>query len=466
MAHSTKETLFSQVQAESEALKTSHRLPFRELLSAGRIQEILERLGIEFRERVYPPKVVLWTFLSQVIDGNGSCQDAVSRVSAERVAQGKAPCSPNTTSYCTARQQLDERVLVEATRQTGQDLHRQARPEWLWKSYRVALVDGSTASMADTPENQAAYPQSSSQKKGLGFPCLRFVVLLSLSVGTVLECAVGASRGKKTGEQQLFRQMWDALRPGDIVLGDRLYDCYRDVALLGERGIPVVFGMKQSRTCDFRRGRKLGHDDHVVLWQRPAYQAARYDSRAQWEALPETMEVREVRRRVHRKGFRPRTVVIITTLLDAQEHSAEELLELFAERWHCELDLRSLKRALGMHHLKCKTPAMVRKELWTHLLAYNLIRTKMAEAAAAHEVLPRKLSFTSARNHLQNYAVHLHYASGDTYCRLETELLHNIARCQVGERPGRKEPRAVKKRHCKYATLKKPRDKARKELTA
>lgn len=466
MAQFTKGAIHSQVQSECEALNASDQLPFRELLSEERIRDALERFGITFRERVFTPMVTMWTFLSQVVDGNGSCQDAVSRVSAERVAQGKAPCSPNTTSYCTARQQLDERVLVEATRQTGEQLHREARPEWLWKGHRVTLVDGSTVSMADTPENQAEYPQSSSQKKGLGFPALRCVVLLSLSVGSVLDCALEACRGKQTGEQHLFRQLFKTLRSGDIVLGDRLYDCYRDAAVLRARGVAVVFGMKQSRECDFRRGRRLGREDHVVVWERPAYQAARYDSRAQWEALPQTMEVREIRRKVHRPGFRTRTVVIITTLLDGEEHSAEELIALFAERWHCELDLRSIKRVLGMHHLKCKTPEMVRKELWTHLLAYNLIRTKMAEAAAAHDVLPRKLSFTSARNHLQNYAVHLQYASGERHRRLEAELLRHIARSQVGQRPGRKEPRAVKKRNRKYDNLTKPRDKARKELTA
>ena len=279
---------------------------------------------------------------------------------------------------------MPEKILADLTREIGQELHREALPEWLWKARHVVLADGSTATMADTTENQAEYPQSRNQKAGLGFPILRFVVLLSLATGTVLECAAGACRGKKTGEQSLFRQMWDPLQPGDIVLGDRLYDAYRDIVLLKARGVDVVFGKKQSRSCDFRRGRQLGPDDHVVVWRKPRYDASRYDSRAEWELLPQEIEIREVRVTVRRPGYRTRTIVAVTTLLEADLYARSDLTDLFFQRWHCELDLRSIKCVLGMHHLSCRSPQMVRKELWTHLLAYNLIRVRMAQAAALH----------------------------------------------------------------------------------
>jgi hypothetical protein len=243
MAYRTKESVSCQVHSERESLKSSEGLPFQQVLAGERILVALNCAGVSFRDRIYSPLVAIWAWLSQVVSReNASCRDAVAHVIADRLARGEKPCSPDTSSYCAARGRLPEEVIVRLTRETGQELHRQALPEWLWKGRHVTLADGSTATMADTAENQAAYPQSRNQKVGVGFPILRFVVLLSLSVGTVLECAVGPCRGKKTGEQSLFRQMWDALQPGDIVLGDRLYDAYRDIVLLKARGIDCLFG--------------------------------------------------------------------------------------------------------------------------------------------------------------------------------------------------------------------------------
>jgi Transposase DDE domain len=338
MANRSKESVRSQVQKEREVLESSPGLPFRDLLSAERIQLALDDAGVEFRERIFTPAVTLWAFLSQAMAGEDtSCQDAVSRVLVDRVAQKKNPCSTETTSYCRARRRLPETMIAELTRDTGQQLHRDAQKDWLWHGRHVTIVDGSTATMPDTPENQAEFPQSKSQKPGLGFPILRFVLLLSLSVGTALECALGPCRGKRSGEQNLFRQTWNALSAGDVVLADRLYDNYRDVALLKRRGIDVVFGKNQSRHCDFRRGRRLGKDDHAVIWHKPQYHASRFESREEWKSLPDTIEMREVRLIVRRKGYRTRTVVVVTTLLDCTEYSRRELTDLFARRWHCEV---------------------------------------------------------------------------------------------------------------------------------
>jgi hypothetical protein len=467
MAKCTKEGLSRHVQSTCDDFNSSAGLPFRELLDGKRVVAALAQARVEFRERIFSPLVTLSAFLSQVIAQPGSsCEDAVSRVLADRLARGQSRCSSDSSSYCQARQRLPEEVLAALTRETGQELHRQAPSEWLWKGRCVRLVDGSTAQMDDTPENQAEYPQSSGQKAGLGFPILRFVVLLSLSVGTVLECALGACRGKHTGEQTLFRQIWDSLQEGEIVVGDRLFDCYRDAALLKARKVDVIFGKKQSRAADFRRGRKLGSDDHIVIWEKPRYDANRYESRAEWEALPDQIEMRETRLIVRRPGYRTRTIVVVTTLLDAETYSAEDLIDLFAQRWHCELDLRSIKRVLGMHHLRCKTPEMVRKELWAYLLAYNLIRVRMAQAAALHATQPRQLSFTAAKNHIHNFAPHFQGASVDERDRLERELLGTIASSRLQPRPSRKEPRAIKKRVQKYSYLTKPRSKARKQLVA
>ena len=466
MANRTKEAVSSQVQFQCKQLGAAKGLPFQELLTAETIAAAMKRCGTQFRERVFTPMVTTWAMLSQAVSREGTCQEAVSRVLAHRLAQGKKPCSSDTSSYCQARLHLPGQVLTALTQETGQELHRQAQSEWLFKGRRVVLTDGSTATMADTSENQAKFPQHKNQKPGLGFPMMRFVVLLSLAVGTVLDCATSACSGKKTGEQSLFRRLWDALKSGDIVLGDRLFDAYRDIALLRVRGVDCVFGKKQSRRCDFRCGRKLGRDDHMVVWKKPSYDASRYESREEWESLPDTMEMREIRVKVRRRGFRTRIIIIVTTLLDANAFSADELADLFASRWNCELDLRSIKRAMGMHHLKCQTPDMVQKELWSYLLAYNLIRVKMAQAAAVHHRQPRSLSFTAAQTHIQNFAPHFCNASEPECHRLETELLKAIAQSRVGNRPGRKEPRAVKKRQQKYSYLTKPRAQARQQLPA
>ena len=466
MAH-TKEVVSDQVQAERKALLSSEGLPFRSLLSEKKILAAVERCGVEFRERIYTPAVTIWAFLSQVMSrGDASCRDAVSRVVADRVARGKKACSPDTSSYCRARCRLPEKALADLTREIGQELHDQARPEWLLKGRPVVIVDGSTSTADDTPETQKEYPQSRNQKPGLGFPILRYVVLVSLAVGTILDCAVGACRGKKTGEQSLFRTIWNALKAGCILLGDRLFDSYRDVALLKAREVDSVIGKKQSRRCDFRRGRRLGKDDHIVVWKKPKYDASRFESEEEWKALPPTMEMREIRASIRRKGYRTRAVVIVTTLLDEKEFTAKELTDLFAERWNVELDLRSLKRSLGMHHLHCKTPEMVRKELWMHMLAYNLIRVRMAQAAAVHDKLPRSLSFTATKILIHNFAPHLKTTCGAEHLRIEMELLQAIARCRIIKRPGRKEPRAVKKRADTFPKLTKPRAQARKGLPA
>jgi hypothetical protein len=466
MAHDSKESLASQVQWECERLQSEEGLPFRELLDEQRLKAALDEAGVEYREGVYTPLVTLCAFLSQAMAKNSTCENAVSRVLADRVRRKQKPCSPDTSSYCTARQRLPEQVVADLTRQIGQDLHRQAAGEWLWNDRPVVVVDGSTETMADTEANQKEYPQSRSQKAGLGFPILRYVILLSLSVGTVLDCAIGACRGKHTGEQSLFRRIGEALRPGDIVLGDCLYDAYRDIVQSKARGIDSVFGKKQSRRCDFRKGRKLGPNDHVVVWKKPRYDASRYASRAEWESLPAEIEMRETRVVVRRQGYKTRTIMIVTTLLDADLYPAKELAALFAARWNCELDLRSIKRVLNMHHSRCLSPEMVRKELWMHLLAYNLIRVRMAQAAARHGILPRALSFTAATHHIHHFAQHLRQVSGAERARIEEALLKAIASCRVGGRPGRKEPRAVKKRKQKYSYLTKPRAQARKGLAA
>jgi hypothetical protein len=440
-------------QCENQA-EENGGLPFSDLLPTNVLRQVLSELGISFRERVFDPIITLRAFLSQVMSQDHSCREAVARVLAWRVLHGKKPCSPRTGSYCDARKRLPEELPTVLAHRVAEEMEESVKPDWQWKGRNVKVVDGSTALTPDTPENQAAFPQSAGQKRGLGFPIVRIVMLFSLATGAALEMVFGPCRGKKTGETTLFREIHDQLHPGDVVLGDRLFDSYRDIASLRERGVDVVFRMNATRHRDFRRGRWLGYEDHVVEWKRPKFDASRFD-RESYDALPETMQMREIRFHVEEPGFRPKSVVLVTTLLDADTYPAEELALLYRERWHAELDLNSLKTTLQMEKLRCRTPEMVRKELWMHLLAYNLIRSKMAQAADQHQQLPRRLSFKGALQTVTAFAM-LPACPPTRRDELCSARLKAIASHHVGDRPNRVEPRVVKRRS-KYSLMTVPR---------
>jgi hypothetical protein len=334
-------------------------LPFGELLDAREIDVLLAELGATFRERVYTPEVVVRMFLLQALSEDGSCRNAVSRLIAERVAQRRAPCSPNTGSYCAARGRLPEELLRRLARQIGQRLEREARDAWRWKERVVKIVDGTIVSMPDTPENQAAFPQHPTQKPGLGFPLARLVVVFSLAVGTVIDMTIGSYQGKRSGENTLFRSLWEgALEAGDVLTGDRHYCSYVDIALLAARKVDIVFRKHQLRASDFRRGRRLGKHDHLITWRKPQQRPAWMDADA-FARLPGKITLREVRVIVAEKGLRVRQLVIVTTLLSPHEYPREEIAELYRQRWHAELDLRSIKSTMNMDVLRTETPAVI-----------------------------------------------------------------------------------------------------------
>ena len=443
-------------------LQQAQELPFSDLLKPERVARVLATLDVRFRERVYTPISTLWMFLSQALSADHSCQDAVARLLAWRATRGKSRCSTETASYCEARQRLPAELIPQLTRDVAGDMQRQAEQSWLWKGRSVKIADGSTATMADTPANQAAYPQSSGQKPGVGFPIARLVVIFSLATAAVLDAAITATVGKKTGETTLFRGLLAVFQAGDVLLGDRLFSSFRELAACAMHGVDVVARQHQTRRTDFRRGRWLGTLDHVVTLQRPKFDKQRF-TRAEWKALPQTMQVRELRFNVPQPGFRSSQITLVTTLLDAETYPADDIAALYRERWHCELDLRSLKCSLQMGQLRCKTPEMVEKEIWTHLLAYNLVREAAAEAARRHEVLPRRLSFQGAVQLINAFATYLPHCSAQRES-LWQEMLAAIASIQVGDRPDRIEPRKLKKRKSKYTYMTRPRKEERRRL--
>lgn len=458
------QTTRRQVSEQVNSFCDSKALPFHDVLDAAMVEQALDAEGVRFNESTYTPFVTLCAFLSQVLDPDHSCRGAVAKLIVWLILCGRKPCSPETGTYCEARKRLPLGVVVRLVRQTGQELEGRAAEGWLWKGRHVSLVDGTTASMPDTPENQTAFPQSKTQSIGLGFPLVRMVAIISLASGAVRDLALGPYQGKETGETALFRTLWDGLEAGEIVLGDRCFASFFGIAGLTARGVDGLFRMHQRRKFDFRRGRRLGVEDHVVTWAKPA--RPEWMDEETYAQIPDTLTVREFRVKVEQDGFRVDELVLVTTMLDAAGYTKEELADLFLKRWNIELDLRSIKCVLQMDVLRCKTPEMVEKEIWMHLLAYNLIRGVIARAAEAHHKQPRDLSFKGALQTMTAFHDELRRASPGDREALVKAMLKAIARHRVGDRFGRVEPRANKRRPKPQRYLTEPRKEARKRLMA
>jgi putative transposase len=439
-------------------------LPFADVLPAEQVRQACHDEGVHFgasAASVYNPAVVLGAFLSQVLGPDHSCRAAALRVLVLSLTLARGPCSSDTGMYCRARAKLPAALLRRLTFDVADQLEQAVPQPWLWKGRHVHLVDGTTVTLPDTPENQAAYPQPPTQQPGLGFPMIRLVVLLSLATAALGGMAFGRYEGKETGETALLRTLLERLQPGSVLLADRYYCSYFMVALLLAAGVDVVMRQHQGRDVDFRRGRRLGRDDHTVVWRRP--ERPGWMDRETYERMPKALTVREVRTHVATPGFRVDELVVITTLLDADAYSAGEVTDLYHERWHVELDIRSIKAALHMDALRCLTPFMVEKELWVTLLGYNLVRKVSCQAALTAGKHPRQISFTATLQAVRAGWETLTHASGNR--RLVGQaLLAALGKEGVGDRPDRCEPRAVKRRPKKQALLTVPRAVARAEL--
>lgn len=427
-------------------------MQFFNVLTGPELLQITETHLPEHRERLYPPTVTLSMFLQQALAADRSCQHAVNAWAASRAAEGLSAHSVRTGAYCRARSRLPLPMVKALARHTGQQLSEQALHGWRWRGRSVKLLDGTGISMPDTRENQAAFPQPNTQAPGVGFPMARLCALIDLASGAVLEAATGPHQGPGHSELGLSRTLLAALAAGDVLLADALYANYWLIAELSAAGVDVVLRQHGSRRTDFRRGQRIGTRDHVVHWPRPE-QVPQWMSRAQYRAMPKQLTLREVR-----VGAR----VLVTTLRDAKAVPKNELDALYQCRWHIELDLRCIKTTLGMEVLSCLTPAMVEKELWIHLLAYNLIRALMAQAAADHGIEPRALSFKHTVQ-LWNQFCARSLCSAEAAHTLAL-LFSLIAQQRVGERPGRIEPRARKRRPKSFQWLKVPRHVARQQI--
>jgi len=425
---------------------STQAVEFFNLLTSPELLQTTEALLPKHRERLYPPTVTLSMFIRQVLEADGSCQKAVNGWAAQRAADGLSACSVRTGGYCRARQRLPLEMVSALTRQTGSLLSQKALTHWLWRGRAVKLVDGTGLSMPDTPENQAVYPQPSTQATGVGFPLARLVMVICLATGAALDTAIGPHQGKGSGELGLVRRLLEGFKPGDVMLADALYCNYFLIAALIAKGVDVLFEQNGSRITDFRRGQSLGTRDHIVHWPKPATRP-QWMTPEQYDDAPDAITLREVKV-AHQ--------VLVTTLLDHRRVSKADLSVLYGRRWNVELDLRNLKTTTGMDILSCQTPQMNEKQLWVHLLAYNVIRLLMAQAACNANVDPRSLSF---KHTVQMWAEWL--ARGLCSANDRQRLFTLIAQCKVGRRPGRIEPRMRKRRPKPYPWLKVPRAQAR-----
>jgi hypothetical protein len=431
------------------SFQQSDSLAFSDALTQDQIDNVCDRHGVSFDvDTIYTPAIVLWGFLSQVIHKkeHRSCLAAVARIGVLLVAMGRPRCEQNNGPYCRARCRLPLPVVRELTEDVASRCEAQASPEWLLKNRHVKLVDGTTVTMPDTEENQEAFPQQSCQQEGLGFPIARMVVLLSLATAMVQGMAMGPYQGKETGESALLRELLDHFEAGDIALADKLYCTYLMIALLGERKVDLVTLLHQKRDADaeIRRGKRIGKGDYLITWHLP--DRPDWMDQETYSRMPEKLELRLIQVKIPERGFRPKSLNIVTTLTDHESYSVDDLSRLYRERWNVELDIRSIKVTMGMDDLRCQTPEMVRKEIWACLLAYNLIRQKMLQSALEKGIVPRRLSFTNALQVVTAGWMVANVLDKNTHEALVKMELNSIASQTVGKRPGRVEPRAVKRR--------------------
>ena len=422
-------------------------LPAQELARA-----VQEEVGV-WRDRLYAPLVALRLFVEQVLHTDHACQDVVVRYASQRVAQGEALVSLSSGPYCKARWRLPLGLVAQLCKMVGQRLEGGSTAAWRWRGRPVKIVDGTTVTMPDTEDNQAHYPQHGKQKAGLGFPIARLVALVSLDCGAVLDWAMGACKGKQTGEDALFRLLYGSLVKGDIVLADRYHCGYFTVAMLHLMGVDVLTRQHARRVTNFRRGKRLGKRDHLALWKRPA--RPKWMEEEVYAAIPEELVVREAK---------VAQWVLVSTLTDPVQVSKEELNALYLQRWHIELDLRAIKTVMGMEILRCKSAQMVQKEVGAFFLAYNLIRAAMAQAAACAKLLPRQISFSAAKRMINGFVDLLRGRAARGLTRMFAHLRGAIALLLLPHRPNRVEPRAVKRRPKPHRLLTELRSVARDKL--
>lgn len=415
-----------------------------------------EKSGVSSRQRLFSKENTFWAFISQVLDSDGGCQEVVRKLQAWMAMKSKKLPSPSTGGYCKARKRLDISNLRAILQETTQRIpfipdkaHMNGR--------RVIVVDGTGVSMPDTEENQRVWPQQSSQKAGCGFPQARICACFCLQTGILLSHEVG---NKKSHELPLLRKQKDTFKAGDIFLGDKGFCSYLDLSTFKKRGIDSIITLARRKPISEAESVKvLGENDRLIEWKKPVRSKASSYSLEEWEKLPKRLLLRQIKVIVNESGFRVTSFYIVTTLLDPEVYPASDIADLYFQRWDVELFFRDIKTTMDMDVLRCKSADMVRKEIIMHLIAYNCIRGLMVESAEKKGVGVRRVSFKGSIQALRQWEPHLNQANIDRseLCRLIGLLYESIAGKIIPYRPGRSEPRAVKRRPKPFQLLTAPR---------
>lgn len=415
-----------------------------------------EQTGKMSRRRLFSKENTFWAFFSQMLDADGGCKEVIRKLQAYASIKGVSIPPSSTASYCSARKKLDEKMLSEIFEHTAVELEKM--PEsGLLSNRNVIVVDGTGISMPDTVTNQETWPQSSILKAGCSFPVAHICACFSMQTGALLSYAIG---NKKSSEITMFRKQRETFKAGDIFLADKGFCNYFDIAELKKRSVDSVVTLARrapvtARSCHT----KLGSNDLIISWEWPRHTKQSIHSREQWEALPEELLLRQIRVEIKYPGFRKQSFYIVTTLLDAEQYPSEELAKLYLKRWDVELFFRDLKTTMGMDVLRCQSPAMIRKEILMHFIAYNCIRRLMYEAAEEADIDIRLVSFKGSLQALRNWEPHMNQAelSRAEQFRLISDLYDAITDIPIYQRPGRSEPRCVKRRPKNYQRMTAPR---------
>lgn len=451
----------SQLSNQVDAIKNSIDNQFKEAISPKTIQAELDTHGNIYRNRIFSPPTTLYTWMHQSTSEDSCLRNAVLYNNAQRIAAGLEPSSVNTAAYSNARHELPTNIIkklfYKATEETELIgiTHFSSKIPWL-DGRTVKIVDGTTFIMDDTEENQEDFPQTKNQEPGAGFPIARLVAIFSLLTGQVLDTAIGPYSGKETGEHALLREILHSLESNDVLLGDAYYASYFLMANLICMGVDFIFESHGARKIDFRTGQRVDKEDHLIELKKPVKPT--WMDQKTYEEFPDSIEIRETKVIIERPGFRPKTLIFTTSFLDNKKISKQSLSNLYYHRWMCELYFRSIKTIMNMDFIRCKTPDMVIKDVWVHLIAYNAIRKIILQAAIAKGILPNHISFKGAIQTINQYA-HLFQNEEIQREQIYDYIFNALVANQIGKRPGRHEPRVKKRRPKAFPLLKGKRDK-------
>lgn len=433
--NATTKALKHQEKSALKKLKNRSFSTIEALITQPELLEVIQEELLSYRNRLYTPIQTLCMFVSQALRSDRSCQNVVNEM-ALSTNQSVA-----TGGYCKARQRLSETMVSGLTKAVANHNEEQVKTRWRWQGRTVYLVDGTTLTMPDTPANQESYPQTSALPKGLGFPICRMVGVMSLSTGSLMDACVSPYHGKGASEQTLLRNMLGVFKRGDVVLADAFYSTYFLLEHMIAHEIDILFVQHgaRSRTTDFTSGVVLGENDHLIMLKKPKLKPE-WMEQEEYDSAPNELTIRE---------FKAGGKTLITTMLNPKKHPLKALGALYKQRWQIEVDFRNIKSTLGLRSLSCKTPQMAIKELWIYFLAYNLIRSIMLASAHQCTLLPREISFKHTLQLIEAF-------SNNSNIPIK-QLLRRICEKQIGNRTGRIEPRAIKKRRNEYPFLMKPR---------